>query len=840
MRQKIDFGIDLGTTNSAIAMMEDGEPNIIKSDEGQQMDTTPSCVLFNRKKTMFIGLSAKQGITRDAVRNFKQRKSTPPNGYQEFKRNMGTDYQYVSENMDKQYSPEQLSAEVLKKLTGYVRDENINAAVITVPAMFEQRQLDATQRAAELAGFGYCELLQEPIAASIAYGIKPDSTDGYWLVFDFGGGTFDAALMHIDEGIMKVVDSEGDNHLGGKDLDNAITDHLLIPQLLEQYELTDTVSTPEGRKLLQEALKHYAEEAKIALSTKTKWDGFIEDLGEDDDGEDIEAGIEISLDQYEAVVSPIFQKAIDVSLKLIKRNNLSSSDLNSFVLVGGPTFQQTLRRMLQEQITENIDTSIDPMTAVAKGATLFASTKDIPRDLQKRDMSKAQLTLKYPETTVETAEHLGLRIDREGSTTDLPATFTLEVIRGDGAWSSGRLTVENDVELLELQLNTGKTNHFQIKLFTPEGNAIACEPSSLTIIQGVKIASATLPLSIGLEIYDTFSTKQGVWPLSGLEKNKTLPAKGKSTFKTMQDIRPGIQEDVISIPIYEMKYGKEGSKALLNSIFGEFRITGADLPSFLPKGSDIEITLNIDASRRGKLSVYIPAVDESFDIEIKSEISTDTPTATLKREINQARTTARGLASTGNRDAEGKLQELDKAEKLLDERGEDRDTKEKVSSQLKETLIELENYEEQDAWPKAELALENALESLREINEQNGNARTRNIFYDFESQTRQIVAKQDIVGAKKLEEDIGSLKFSIMTEDISFWIGFIVYMDEEFNNIDWTDESAAFSGIQQLKRLLQTDPSKDQLEDAVISVARLMTPESRAEMENVDTSLLRR
>ena len=840
MRQKIDFGIDLGTTNSAIAVMQDGESIIIKSDEGQQMDTTPSCVLFNKKKTMFVGLQAKQGIARDAVRNFKQRKSTPPNGYQEFKRNMGTDYQYVSDHMDRQYSPEQLSAELLKKLTGYVRDETINAAVITVPAMFEQRQLDATQRAAELAGFDYCELLQEPIAASIAYGIKPNSTDGYWLVFDFGGGTFDVALMHVDEGIMKVVDSEGDNHLGGKDLDDAIVDHLLIPQLLEQYELEDTVSTSEGKKLLQMALKFYAEEAKIALSSKSKWTGFIEDIGEDDDGEEIEAAIEITLDRYSTVISPIFQKAIDITLDLIARNNLSRTDLNSLILVGGPTFQQTLRRMLEEQITENIDTSIDPMTAVAKGATLFASTKDIPRDLQKRDMSKAQLTLKYPETTVETEEHLGLRVDREGSTTDLPANFTLEVIRGDGAWSSGRLTVENDVELLELQLNAGKTNHFQIKLFTPEGNAIACEPSSLTIIQGVKIASATLPLSIGLEIYDTLSTKQGVWPVSGLEKNKTLPAKGKGTFKTMQDIRPGMHEDIIEIPLYEMNYGKEGSKALLNTKYGVFKITGADLPSFLPKGSDIEITLNIDSSRRGNLSVYIPAVDESFDIIIKSEISTDTPTTTLKREINQARTTARGLASTGNRKAEEKLQELDKAEKLLDERGEDRDTKEKISSQLKETLIELDSYEEQDSWPKAELALENALESLREINEQNGNARTRNIFYDFESQTRQIIAKQDIIGAKKLEEDIGSLKFSLMTEDISFWISFIVYMDEEFNNIDWTDESAAFSGIQQLKRLLQTDPSKEQLEDAVLSVARLMTPESRAEMENVDTSLLRR
>src|SRR5699024_2287001 len=132
-------------------------------------------------------------------------------------------------------------------------------------------------------------------------------------------------------------------------------------------------------------------------------------------------------------------------------------DLESLILVGGPTFQQTLRRMLSEQITDKVDTTIDPMTAVAKGAALFASTKDIPRELQKRDSSKAQLSLKYPETTVEIHENLGIRIDREQSTANLPDTFTLEIIRGDSGWSSGKVTVDGDVEIVELMLNEGKT-----------------------------------------------------------------------------------------------------------------------------------------------------------------------------------------------------------------------------------------------------------------------------------------------------------------------------------------------------------------------------------------------
>lgn len=841
MRQKVDFGIDLGTTNSAIAVMQDSESVIIKSDDAEQNDTTPSCISFNKKKMMYVGSKAKNAIEQEATRNFKQRKAAKPNGYQEFKRNMGTNYCYESTFMDRGYTAEELSAEVLKKLKGYVRDENVTSAVITVPAMFEQSQLDATQRAAELAGFGYCELLQEPIAASIAYGIKAASQSGYWLVFDFGGGTFDAALMHTEDGIMKVVDSAGNNHLGGKDLDAAVVDHLFIPEIQRQYELEDTISNTTTKALLQDALKRYAEDAKIKLSSTDQWSEYIEDFGEDDSGTEIdEFVITITLDQYEKIVTPIFQQAIDITQDLIKRNNLEPSDLSSLILVGGPTFQQTLRRMLAEQVTDKVDTSIDPMTAVARGATLFASTKDIPRELQKRDTTKAQLILKYPETTVETAEHLGVKIDRSASDSALPETFNLEVLRTDGAWSSGSLAIDNDVEIIELQLNTGKTNHFELKLSSSDGTIIPCQPNTITIIQGLKIANATLPYSIGIEVYDTLVAKQGVWPLAGLEKNKTLPAKGKGTYKTMQDVRPGVKDDVITIPTYEINFGKEGSKAIFNKRFGEISISGEDLPGFLPSGSDVEVTLSIDSSRRAKFELYFPSLDETYEKQIASEIKTDISTNQLKREINEARTVAQELSHSGNKDADKRVQELDEAERLLDERSDDRDTKEKVKTSLTKTLIELDEYQEQGAWPKAELDLEDALEDLRDINNEKGNARTSILLTEFETQARQIISKQDIQSAAKLTKEINSTAFSLRQQDTGFWVGILEYMDYGFDDIQWTDRETAFKGIQHVKRLLQTNPSHEQLQDAVVTIIGLMEPESRAEMNNVDTSLLRK
>lgn len=839
MRQKVDFGIDLGTTNSAIAVMQDGDSVIIKSDDDQG-DTTASCIAFNKKQIMRVGEKAKNSIYEDATRNFQQRKANSPNGYQEFKRNMGTNYCYESTFMDRSYTAEELSAEVLKKLKGYVRDENVTSAVITVPAMFEQSQLDATQRAAELAGFSYCELLQEPIAASIAYGIKATSQSGYWLVFDFGGGTFDAALMHTEEGIMKVVDSAGNNHLGGKDLDTAIVDQLFIPEIQNQYNLEDTILNPSMRVLLQDALKRYAAEAKIKLSSSNNWDEVIENFGDDDEGEEIEFDITITLDQYEKVVTPIFQQAIDITKDLVKRNNLELSDLSSLILVGGPTFQQTLRRMLAEQVTNKIDTSIDPMTAVARGATLFASTKDIPRELQQRDTKKAQLTLRYPETTVETAEHLGIKIDRDASESTLPETFNLEVLRTDGAWSSGSLAIDNDVEIIELQLNMGKTNHFELKLSSSDGTIIPCQPSTITIIQGLKIANATLPYSIGIEVYDTLIAKQGVWPLAGLEKNKTLPAKGKGTYKTMQDVRPGVKGDVITIPTYEIDFGKEGSRAIFNTRVGEISISGEDLPGFLPSGSDVEVTLSIDSSRRAKFELYFPSLDETYEEDVASEIKTDISTSQLKREINEARTVAQELSHSGNKDADKRVQELDEAERLLDERSDDRDTKEKVKTSLTKTLIELDEYQEQGAWPKAELDLEDAIEDLREINNEKGNAQFSGLLTEFEAQARQIISKQDAQSAAKLTEEVRSAAFSLHRQDPAFWVGMLEYMDYGFEDIQWTERDAAFRGIQHAKRLLQTNPSHEQLQDAVVTIIGLMKPESRAEMNNVDTSLLRK
>ena len=389
-RLKIDYGIDLGTTNSAICRMEQGEPVIKKTDTLK--DTMPSCISATRRGAIKAGDSAYNDMKSDKRRATKSWRSEASNTYVEFKRTMGTDKVYPSSNLGKDLNSEELSAEVLKALKSFITDENVGS-VVTVPAKFTVNQKTATMQAAKLAGFDHCELLQEPIAASMAYGISSEQKDGIWMVFDFGGGTFDAALVKVEDGIMQVFDTEGDNYLGGKNLDEAIVDKLIIPYLQANFSIEGILADKSKNEVLREAMKTYAEEAKNQLSFKDSEDiiSNLGDLGEDEDGEEIELDLTLTQSQVFDVMRPYFQKAVDICKKLLEKNNLKGNQLSKLILVGGPTHSPLIRQMLREQITPNVDTSIDPMTAVATGAALYASTIDA--EIKEEDIKQDTIRL---------------------------------------------------------------------------------------------------------------------------------------------------------------------------------------------------------------------------------------------------------------------------------------------------------------------------------------------------------------------------------------------------------------------------------------------------------------
>ena len=192
-RTTVDFGIDLGTTNSAISKMENGNPESIRTQTLK--DTMPSCVYINRRKAIQVGDAAFNALKNEKLKAMKNWDNSEVNAFIEFKRTMGSDAVYESSNAERSFSSIELSAEVLKTLKSFEKDENINSVIITVPAAFKNNQIDATREAGKEAGFDQVGIITEPEAAAWVYGMNSENKDGFWLVFDFGGGTFDAALL---------------------------------------------------------------------------------------------------------------------------------------------------------------------------------------------------------------------------------------------------------------------------------------------------------------------------------------------------------------------------------------------------------------------------------------------------------------------------------------------------------------------------------------------------------------------------------------------------------------------------------------------------------------------
>ncbi len=808
MRNKIDYGIDLGTTNSAIARMENGTPTIKKSDTLK--DTIPSCVHFNKKKDTLVGDTAFNVMKNDNTRALKTFEAGKTNTYIEFKRTMGTTHKYESVNMSKEFSPEELSAEVLKKLKSFIQDENISSIVITVPAKFLNPQKEATIQAAKLAGFKHIELLQEPVAAATAYGLTAKDKDSYWLVFDFGGGTFDAAIVKSEEGILTVKDTEGDNWLGGKNLDEAIVDQIIIPYLQENYAIDSIVEDSTKKEILRNAIKPFAEEAKIQLSFKDTHN-ILSNLGdlpfEDENGEEPEIDITLTQKDMENVLAPIFQKAIDITKDLLKRNNLKEADLGTLILVGGPTYSPILRRMLKEQITENVDTSIDPMTVVAKGAALFASTISVSEEVKEesRDKTKLQLEIKYEATTVETDEMVNVKILKDKTEGAIPEKVFADVVRGDGAWSSGKKQIGEKATLVDVYLQEGCSNVFTVNVYDEQGNKLECQPNQFSILQGIGglEGMSVLPYHIGIGKWFEVEEKDLFQPVKGLEKNKKVPATGViNGLKTRTEVRPGMAKDIIRIPIYQGDYNAEGTNPILNNLVNEVIISGESLPALLPEGSDVDITIKVDRSEQMQFSAYFPLIDYTEELKVQIEQTKPPTEEELKQDIADAKRTAKRV---NDMVISEKLEELET--QLENEKGS-ADGKMKILDSLRKELLKLDEADKTTIFPKIEKDLKEAffdLEDLINRIKQHGAGSDMNIsqidatLAEIRKKIDVIIREKNIKEAKELTQEIVGLAYNLRNKATGGAgdVQMLQHLNQDFNSFNWKNPTKARQLINQ-------------------------------------------
>lgn len=806
MKNKIDYGIDLGTTNSAIARMENGIPTIKKSDTLK--DTIPSCVHFNKKKDILVGDAAFGAMKNDNTRALKTFESGKTNTFIEFKRTMGTTHKYENSNMNREFSSEELSAEVLKKLKSFFQDENISSIVITVPAKFLHPQKEATLQAAKLAGFKHVELLQEPVAAAAAYGLTAKDKDSYWLVFDFGGGTFDAAIIKSEEGILTVKDTEGDNWLGGKNLDEAIVDQIIIPYLQENYAIDEIIEDSSKREILRNAVKPFAEEAKIQLSFKNSHN-ILSNLGdlpfEDENGEEPEIDITLTQEDMKNVLVPIFQKTIDITKDLLKRNSLKGSDLGTLILVGGPTYSPILRQMLKEQITKNIDTSVDPMTVVAKGATLYAATISVSEEVKEasRDKTKLQLDIKYEAASVEAAEMVSFKVLKEKTIGEIPTTLFADIMRGDGAWSSGKKTIGEKATLVDVLLQEETSNVFTVNVYDGLGNRLECQPNQFTILQGIEVGGMiTLPYYIGIGKWFDVEEKDLFQPVKGLEKNKKLPATGViNGLKTRNSVRPGMAQDTIEIPIYQGDYNAEGTNPILNNLVNEVIISGESLPALLPEGSDVDITIKVDRSEHMQFSAYFPLIDHTEELKIQIK-QTEPPTEEkLKRDITDAKRTAKRVNDSVIFD------KLDGYEKQLENEKGSADGKMKILNSLRKEFLKLDEADKATLFPQIEQELKDAFFELEDLinkikqNKDDSELRMNvdTLLSDIREKANTVIREKNKKEAKELISEINRLDFELRNAvtDNAMDLQFLQHLNQNFSSLHWKNPTKARQLINQ-------------------------------------------
>ena len=799
MRTKIDFGIDLGTTNSAIAKMENGKPMIVSTGRAEIL---PSCVIINKDKKFILKF--------DSLINYRQeqekqlRDGTKPNSFIEFKREMSNPFTYHSTNLGRDITPEDLSAEVLKKLKSFVTTETLNSIVITVPAKFNIAQKQATINAGKMAGFELVVLLEEPVAACLAYNMEAQQKKGTWLVFDFGGGTFDAALVKKDDdGMMRIVDTGGDNELGGKDLDLAIVDKLILPYLFKNYNLSSY--TGDRAELMRFVMKRFAEEAKIELSFQQSTDLLKTYPGDidlkDDDGKELCLNIEFNQDILHNLLETNHQRAIDLALNVLEKNNLIKKDLDAIILVGGPTLSPVFQKMIKAQISDKIDTSVNPMTIVAKGAALFASTKDAI--ICDGDGEEVVLDVNYESATIEPDTLINVKINKEKTKATLLGKVKLNIERGDKGFNVQQEINTNIAALIELQLNVGVYNVFNFSLVDDKGNNVVCIPRSISFMP-MHIPEATNNYFIGIEIWDKKKGKGVFKRLRGLEKNKPLKnAVGViSDIKTPKQLVPGKSEDTLEIRIFQGEDNAEGKDSFLSDHVMSVIITGDDIEKVIPARSDIEVTLKFfeDGGAKPTCSVFFPEINWTHKIELPDFKRPEVDAKKVGQEIDKDIIRVTDFLEENN------SLELDKClsrlrELKLDLKNSENNPSGRITvlNKVRENRREIENHISNDEWPKVNEKLKSAFFNAEELVEKidSGELEADNLNMDivhthleeFRGKVDSIVRLKDTDIAKEITSDINQFIVSLVD---AIFPGmrerkFIQYIDEHFAEIIWTN-----------------------------------------------------
>ncbi len=812
-RLTVDFGIDLGTTNSAIALMEHGQVKVLKNFK--QSEITPSVVRIDEKGGIIVGQSAYSRLYVDSQNTFSA-----------FKLLMGTRQTKTFVRSGRVLKPEELSAEVLKDLKATVglrlpNEPDLSAAVITVPCCFEMTQSQATAAAAKLAGIEFAPLLQEPIAASIAYGFMEKMPKGYWIVYDLGGGTFDVALLSSREGHLVVVDHGGDNYLGGGDFDWRIVEEIIYPQLRQMYNLPNLGRTT-CYGLLNAVLKYAAEEAKINLSQNDKTEIIVEEMEslKDHDGKSVSFCIPFNREQLNFVIEEDVEKSIRLFRNLLKNQKLLSSDIGHLILVGGPTQIPYIRERLKNEFHIPINYSVDPMTVVAQGAAIYAASQLLGLASTCNDNRLVNLELNYePMTTALEASVAGKIF-----TQTLSPGIKVQIRSVSGDWQSSMLEIKNNTFFTTLHLRANRVNTFEVVLFDENGNQLPVDRDSFSINQGMSVGAPPLARSIGVELHDGNFDRL-------LNKGVSLPVKASYTYHAAKDIHPGQDQEAIEIPVRE----GESDRFELNRHLGTLVIRGTDVGRKIPVNSDVEVTIFVDQSRSVSAEAFIPVLDQKFSMKIPNMTSPlpDIKDFSLILERQEVRWKQLEQKAVGLKISLAEVVVLvntcfaEIGREITAAGGGDVIAVEKADRRIKELKEYLDAAENMVLWPALLQDYRDRLADASDIVENFGaNPEYADRLALLKKDADKAIIFNDSKRLNKVLEDINDLKWEILFRQKDFWIGaFQELRQKDFKG--FTDQKRATDLLEEGARALLRQDTES-LQGITIELWKLISRDEQA------------
>lgn len=587
-------GIDLGTTNSVITSFDGKSTRVWKSPE--QNDVTPSVIYINKRGGKMYGQSA-----------YNNEPRYPENTAKLFKRLMGSNTKIRFGGIE--MSPEECSSEILRTLFGYlpedVRNDKKTGVVITVPASFNQMQKDATKQAAFSAGIKRVALIQEPVAAIMSIA-KQNNINGIFLVYDFGGGTFDISIAERIGSKINLLTNDGIAFCGGRDFDKLLFENIVIPWLYENFKLPEDFRTSKKYTTLLRMAIWATEKAKIELSAK---ENAIIRLDEsetrcsDEDGNEIYLDIPLSREEYNDLIYPKVDETIQKTREVIANVGLKPEDINHIVFIGGPTQYKSLRDRVSMELGIATSMDINPMTAVSEGAAIYAESVDfeIAQGGQKTGKgiikaSSYNLEFRYNARTPDSKAKIAIVFKNIQK-----LEFIFKSI--DTGWTSGKLSlISGSIVTVEL-INDGD-NIFNVQCFEENGIEVRIENPTITITKTlINIGKIPCAHSVGVELEDAITRKPILDYL--IRKDDLLPQSGIVKYKTTKRINAG-SSDFVSFKLWE---GEIVEPIEYNRFIGDIKIDGNSFVcGMIPVGSEIECAYTFTDSGNIEIKITVPSV----------------------------------------------------------------------------------------------------------------------------------------------------------------------------------------------------------------------------------------